>query len=97
MHFRFVQASESSELGIRFIFFGLCNGWPVLIAPCAAAVAGDSRQSRVLGLIMACGSGTQLVGPGIGGWTYGLAALLREVGEVELMVNEKMVRLSKSC
>ena len=22
---------------------------------------------------MACGSGTQLVGPGIGGWTYGLA------------------------
>lgn len=57
---------------IRFIFLGLFNGWPVLLAPCAAAVAGDARQTQVLGLIMACGSGTQLVGPGIGGWTYGL-------------------------
>lgn len=57
---------------IRFIFLGMFNGWPVLVAPCAAAVAGDARQTQVLGLIIACGSGTQLVGPGIGGWTYGL-------------------------
>ena len=32
---------------------------------------------QVLGLIIACGSGTQLVGPGLGGWTYGLAACQR--------------------
>jgi len=56
---------------VRFIFFGLLNGWPVLMGPCAAAAAGDTRQTEVLGLIIAASSGTQLVGPGLGGWTYG--------------------------
>lgn len=32
--------------GIRFIFLGVFNGWPVLVAPCAAAVAGDARQTQ---------------------------------------------------
>ena len=47
------------------------NGWPVLMGICAASVAGEARQTQVLGLIFATGSGTQLVGPAVGGWTYG--------------------------
>ena len=57
---------------VRFVFFGLLNGWLVLQGPCAIAVAGRERQTDVLGLIFAAGSGMQLVGPAVGGWTYGI-------------------------
>ena len=36
------------------------------------AAAGRERQTDVLGLIFAAGSGMQLVGPAVGGWTYGI-------------------------
>ena len=38
---------KSQPRGVRFIFFGLLNGWPVLMGPCAAAAAGDTRQTEV--------------------------------------------------
>lgn len=56
----------------RFIFLGLGNGWVTMFAAAAADVAGASRQTEVTGIIMASGSCTQLLGPAIGGWTYGL-------------------------
>lgn len=59
-------------MSVRFIFFGLLNGWLVLQGPCAVAAAGRERQTDVLGLIFAAGSGMQLVGPAVGGWTYGI-------------------------
>ncbi|CAE7360649.1 ZIFL2 [Symbiodinium natans] len=55
---------------IRFIFFGMLNGWPAIYGPIAASVAGDDRQTDVIGMLLAAGSGMQLVGPAIGGWTY---------------------------
>ncbi|CAK9064924.1 Protein ZINC INDUCED FACILITATOR-LIKE 1 (Protein ZIF-LIKE 1) [Durusdinium trenchii] len=61
-----------ASMSVRFLFFGLLNGWLVLQGPCALAVAGPQRQTDVLGFIFAAGSGMQLVGPAVGGWTYGL-------------------------
>ena len=61
-----------ASMSVRFIFFGLLNGWLVLQGPCAVAAAGRERQTDVLGLIFAAGSGMQLVGPAVGGWTYGI-------------------------
>ena len=63
--------SLAAAMAIRFLCFGLLNGWSALLAVCAAQVAGEARQAEVLGLIIASGSGTQLVGPAVGGWTYG--------------------------
>jgi len=55
----------------RLVFLGLGNGWVVIIGPSSADVAGDARQTEVLGIIMATGSATQLFGPAVAGWTYG--------------------------
>ena len=60
-----------AAMTVRFILFGLLNGWLVLTGPCAVAAAGRERQTEVLGLIFAAGCGMQLIGPAIGGWTYG--------------------------
>eukprot|EP00438_Fugacium_kawagutii_P018274 Skav222985 [mRNA] locus=scaffold1827:160037:161425:- [translate_table: standard] len=61
-----------ADLSVRFIFFGLLNGWPVLLGPCAVAVAGREGQTRVIGLIYAAEGSMQLIGPAVGGWTYGI-------------------------
>ena len=61
-----------AAMAVRFIFFGLLNGWLVLTGPCAVAAAGRERQTELLGLIFAAGCGMQLIGPAVGGWTYGL-------------------------
>ncbi|CAE7412838.1 ZIFL2 [Symbiodinium natans] len=60
-----------AAMSVRFIFFGLLNGWQVLIGPCAIAAAGRERQTEVLGLIYAADGSMQLIGPLVGGWTYG--------------------------
>ena len=57
---------------VRFILFGLLNGWMVLQGPCACATAGPERQTEVLGIIFAAASVMQLIGPAAGGWTYGI-------------------------
>eukprot|EP00438_Fugacium_kawagutii_P005487 Skav209955 [mRNA] locus=scaffold2335:1802:2743:- [translate_table: standard] len=57
---------------VRFIFFGLTHGWVAIMGPYAASIAGDKRQQEVIGMIIAAGTGMQLVGPAISGWTYGL-------------------------
>eukprot|EP00438_Fugacium_kawagutii_P001554 Skav232570 [mRNA] locus=scaffold1594:201548:202882:+ [translate_table: standard] len=61
-----------AAMSVRFIFFGLLNGWLVLLGPCALSVAGRERQTEVLGVIFAAGCGMQLIGPAVGGWTYGI-------------------------
>eukprot|EP00435_Cladocopium_sp_Y103_P033880 s2542_g8.t1 len=61
-----------AAMSVRFIFFGVLNAWLVLTGPCAFAVAGPERQTEVLGLIFAAGCGMQLIGPAVGGWTYGI-------------------------
>ena len=59
-----------AAMSVRFVFFGLLNGWMVLQGPCAIAT-GRERQTEVLGIIFAAASIVQLVGPAAGGWTYG--------------------------
>ena len=56
----------------RFIFFGLLHGWVAIMGPYSASVAGDKRQAEVIGMVLASGTGMQLVGPAISGWTYAL-------------------------
>ena len=56
----------------RFIFFGLLHGWVAIMGPYSASVAGDKRQTEVIGMVIAAGTGMQLVGPAIAGWTYAL-------------------------
>ena len=57
---------------VRFIFFGLTHGWVAIMGPYCASVAGDQRQTEVIGMVLAAGTGMQLVGPAISGWTYAL-------------------------
>ena len=57
---------------VRFIFFGLLHGWVAIMGPYSASVAGDKRQTEVIGMVIAAGTGMQLVGPAIAGWTYAL-------------------------
>ena len=56
----------------RSIFFGLLNGWPAIFGPYCASIAGEKRQTEVIGIVIAAGNGMQLVGPAISGWTYAL-------------------------
>ena len=57
---------------VRFMFFGLTHGWVAIMGPYCASVAGDKRQQDVIGMVIAVGTGMQLVGPAVSGWTYGL-------------------------
>ncbi|CAE7351736.1 ZIFL1 [Symbiodinium necroappetens] len=57
---------------VRFMFFGLTHGWVAIMGPYCASVAGDKRQQDVIGMVIAVGTGMQLVGPAVSGWTYAL-------------------------
>ncbi|CAE7361907.1 ZIFL2 [Symbiodinium sp. CCMP2456] len=57
---------------VRFMFFGLTHGWVAIMGPYCASVAGDKRQQDVIGIVIAVGTGVQLVGPAVSGWTYAL-------------------------
>jgi len=58
-------------LASRFVCLGLGNGWVAIFGPLSAEAAGDAMQTRVTGIVMGAGSFVQLVGPALGGWTYG--------------------------
>eukprot|EP00438_Fugacium_kawagutii_P006019 Skav206677 [mRNA] locus=scaffold1895:95493:96644:- [translate_table: standard] len=57
---------------VRFTFFGLTHGWVAIMGPYSASIAGDKRQQDVISMVIAAGTGMQLIGPAISGWTYGL-------------------------
>lgn len=57
---------------VRFIFFGLGHGWVAIMGPYSASIGGDTRQQEVIGMVLAAGTGMQLVGPAISGLTYDL-------------------------
>lgn len=58
-------------VAIRFIFLGMGSGWPTLLAPCVIEIGGVERQTEVIGIVFAAGTFIQLLGPAVGGWTYG--------------------------
>ena len=57
---------------VRFAFFGLGHGWVAIMGPYSASIGGDTRQQEVIGMVLAAGTGMQLVGPAISGMTYNL-------------------------
>lgn len=60
-------------LAVRFVLLGGCNGWNSVLGPLCAEVGGP-RSSRLLGFVFGAGGVINLLGPAIGGATYGLLA-----------------------
>ena len=56
----------------RFVLLGMGNGWVTLMAVCCAELGGPSRQAAILGYVIGAGGVINLIGPGIGGYTYAL-------------------------
>ena len=55
----------------RCIFLGALNGWPTLTGVVCAEIGGDTGQPALLSKVIAAGGVFGLIGPAIGGWTYG--------------------------
>mgnify|MGYP003684533463 CR=1 FL=1 len=56
----------------RCIFLGGLNGWPALTGLVCGEVGGEAEQAKVLSRVIGSGPIFALIGPAIGGWTYGL-------------------------
>lgn len=69
--FGFCTDSVVAAVGARFLFLGMGSGWTTFVGPMALAMGGTERQTEVMGKIFASGTFIQLLGPAVGGWTYG--------------------------
>ena len=59
-----------AALFVRFTLLGMGNGWVILMAVCCAELGGQSRQAELLGYVIGAGGVINLIGPGLGGYTY---------------------------
>lgn len=59
-----------AALAVRFVLLGGGNGWNSILGPICAEIGGD-RQAQLLGYVFGAGGVINLVGPAIGGFTYG--------------------------
>lgn len=59
---------------MRFTLLGMGNGWVILMAVCCAEIGmiGEASSTQILGYVIGAGGVINLIGPGIGGYTYGL-------------------------
>lgn len=64
--------SVAAAVAVRFAFFGMGNGWVTLFGPISMELGGTERQTEVTGIVFAVGTLAQLLGPALGGWTYGV-------------------------
>ena len=55
---------------IRFVLLGMGNGWVTLMAVCCAELGGPTHQAAILGYVIGAGGAINLIGPGLGGFTY---------------------------
>ena len=67
-----LMTSWWAALLVRFVILGMGNGWVILMAPCCAELGGPTHQAALLGYVIGAGGFINLVGPGIGGYTYHL-------------------------
>jgi MFS family permease len=70
--FGFCTDSASVTILVRLVFLGMGSGWTTFLAPLAMELGGSERQTEVIGKVFAAGTFVQLIGPAVGGWTYGL-------------------------
>ena len=61
-----------SAIIVRLTLLGMGNGWVVLMAVCCAELGGPERQGQLLGYVIGAGGVINLIGPGLGGYTYKL-------------------------
>lgn len=61
------------SLATRFLFLGCGNGWATVSSVLVFETAGcKERQAKVIGITFAAGGFVQLLGPAVGGLTYGV-------------------------
>eukprot|EP00401_Gymnodinium_catenatum_P015775 CAMPEP_0117535942 /NCGR_PEP_ID=MMETSP0784-20121206/41193_1 /TAXON_ID=39447 /ORGANISM="" /LENGTH=497 /DNA_ID=CAMNT_0005332481 /DNA_START=132 /DNA_END=1625 /DNA_ORIENTATION=+ len=70
--FGLCAGSLELALAVRFVFLGLGNGWATFLGPVGMEIGGHERQTEVVGKVLCGGAFIQLLGPAIGGWTYGI-------------------------
>ena len=63
-----------AALAVRFVLLGGLNGWNSILGPICAEVGGPLGQARLLGFVFGAGGVINLVGPAVGGFTYGTLA-----------------------
>jgi len=56
---------------VRFVFLGMGNGWVTVFPAMSMEIGGVEKQTAVVGTVFGAGTMVQLMGPAIGGWTYG--------------------------
>ena len=59
-----------AALAVRFVLLGGANGWNSILGPICAEIGGP-RQAQLLGYVFGAGGVINLLGPAIGGFTYG--------------------------
>mmetsp|Transcript_6477 Transcript_6477/g.15920 ORF Transcript_6477/g.15920 Transcript_6477/m.15920 type:complete len:507 (-) Transcript_6477:284-1804(-) len=60
------------SIGIRLVLLGICNGWVTIFNPLVYNLVGAERQVEVISQVLGYGAVVQMLGPAIGGYTYGL-------------------------
>eukprot|EP00929_Paragymnodinium_shiwhaense_P035156 TRINITY_DN19021_c0_g2_i1.p1 TRINITY_DN19021_c0_g2~~TRINITY_DN19021_c0_g2_i1.p1 ORF type:complete len:447 (+),score=61.65 TRINITY_DN19021_c0_g2_i1:63-1403(+) len=61
-----------AALAARFVFLGAGNGWVAMMSPLCMELAGPEKQADLLGIVMSSSAFTQLFGPAVAGYTYGV-------------------------
>mmetsp|Transcript_142815 Transcript_142815/g.319322 ORF Transcript_142815/g.319322 Transcript_142815/m.319322 type:complete len:505 (+) Transcript_142815:2-1516(+) len=60
------------SIGIRLVLLGVCNGWVTIFNPLIYNLVGPERQVEVISQVLGYGAVVQMLGPAIGGFTYGV-------------------------
>ncbi|KAL1499936.1 hypothetical protein AB1Y20_012618 [Prymnesium parvum] len=66
-----LSTSLAAALASRFLFLGCGNGYVSLMGLLCLEVGGPARQAQVFAYVLSAGSIVAMVGPALGGFTYG--------------------------
>ncbi|KAL3916091.1 MAG: hypothetical protein SGPRY_006967 [Prymnesium sp.] len=66
-----LSTSLVGALVARFFFLGCGNGYVSLMGMLSLEVGGEERQSEIFSWVLSAGSVIAMVGPALGGYTYG--------------------------
>ena len=64
------MTSWTAAVVVRFVLLGMGNGWVVFMAVCCSELGGPTHQAAILGYVIGAGGLINLIGPGVGGYTY---------------------------
>lgn len=60
----------AGALAVRFVLLGAGNGWPTIMGVICSELGGAARQTQIIGYVIGAGGVINLIGPGLGGFTY---------------------------